>query len=71
MSLLLSPHPSTLRDYILICHFFFQQDVRKYDAPIVYASPTFTDLTGYEAKEIVGKNCRFLQGSFSSADPLG
>lgn len=39
------------------------QDVRKYDSPIVYASPTFSELTGYEAKEIIGKNCRFLQGT--------
>lgn len=36
-------------------------DVRKFDNPIVYASPTFCQLTGYEAHEIVGRNCRFLQ----------
>jgi hypothetical protein len=42
------------------------QDVRKFDCPIVYASPTFSNLTGYEGKEIVGKNCRFLQCTFCS-----
>ena len=37
------------------------QDVRKFDSPIVYTSPTFSQLTGYEAREILGRNCRFLQ----------
>ncbi|CAM9100703.1 unnamed protein product, partial [Heterosigma akashiwo] len=32
------------------------------DNPIVYASPEFTKLTGYAPAEIVGRNCRFLQG---------
>lgn len=40
---------------------FLVVDIRKYDHPIVYASPTFQTLTGYSANEIVGKNCRFLQ----------
>jgi PAS domain-containing protein len=40
------------------------QDIRKYDHPIVYASPTFQRLTGYDASEIMGKNCRFLQSMF-------
>lgn len=40
---------------------FLVVDIRKFDHPIVYASPTFQTLTGYSANEIVGKNCRFLQ----------
>lgn len=32
------------------------------DAPIVYANKAFERLTGYEQAEIVGHNCRFLQG---------
>ena len=36
-------------------------DTRRYDHPIVYASPTFLKLTGYTEAEIVGRNCRFLQ----------
>lgn len=40
-----------------------EQDIRKYDHPIVYSSPTFSMLTGYENREIVGRNCRFLQST--------
>jgi len=32
------------------------------DNPIVYANEAFLDLCGYSAEEIIGKNCRFLQG---------
>ena len=32
------------------------------DCPIVYASPAFEQMTGYHKDEIVGRNCRFLQG---------
>lgn len=38
-----------------------RQDVRRYDSPIVYVSPTFSALTGYDPPSILGKNCRFLQ----------
>lgn len=32
------------------------------DHPIVYVSPAFERLTGYCAAELLGRNCRFLQG---------
>ncbi|MFA1509371.1 MULTISPECIES: PAS domain-containing protein [Priestia] len=32
------------------------------DNPIIYANKGFLDLTGYDREEILGKNCRFLQG---------
>ncbi|MBL6986504.1 MAG: PAS domain-containing protein [Methylobacter sp.] len=32
------------------------------DAPIVYANKAFERLTGYSQEDIVGRNCRFLQG---------
>jgi PAS domain S-box-containing protein len=32
------------------------------DNPIVFASPGFYELTGYTQKEVLGRNCRFLQG---------
>ena len=37
-------------------------NVAAYDNPIVYASPGFVELTGYPLSEIIGRNCRFLQG---------
>jgi PAS domain-containing protein len=40
---------------------FVVVDVRRYDRPIVYASPSFYRLTGYEEHEVIGRNCRFLQ----------
>lgn len=33
------------------------------DSPIVYANKAFADMCGYEQSEIIGRNCRFLQGS--------
>ncbi len=32
------------------------------DAPIVYANKAFERLTGYTQEDIIGFNCRFLQG---------
>jgi PAS domain S-box-containing protein len=32
------------------------------DAPIIYANKAFERLTGYGQSEIIGHNCRFLQG---------
>lgn len=37
-------------------------DARKPDMPITYVNPAFEQLTGYSAEEVVGRNCRFLQG---------
>jgi PAS domain S-box-containing protein len=32
------------------------------DMPIVYANKAFEDISGYSQDDIIGKNCRFLQG---------
>ena len=32
------------------------------DNPIVSANAAFERITGYEQEEIIGRNCRFLQG---------
>ncbi|MFP4578139.1 MAG: PAS domain S-box protein, partial [Coleofasciculus sp.] len=32
------------------------------DNPIIFVNPGFERITGYSAQEVVGKNCRFLQG---------
>ncbi|KAJ4962577.1 hypothetical protein NE237_022516 [Protea cynaroides] len=41
---------------------FVVSDATKPDCPIVYASAGFFNMTGYTTKEVIGKNCRFLQG---------
>jgi len=33
------------------------------DSPIVYANKAFEDMCGYTQEEIIGINCRFLQGN--------
>ncbi|KAK4056785.1 hypothetical protein OIO90_002034 [Microbotryomycetes sp. JL221] len=40
---------------------FVVVDAKKWDQPIVFASDTFSRLTGYSNAEIIGRNCRFLQ----------
>jgi PAS domain S-box-containing protein len=37
-------------------------DAAAEDYPIVYANPAFERLTGYPPEEVLGRNCRFLQG---------
>jgi PAS domain S-box-containing protein len=32
------------------------------DCPLVFINPAFTHLTGYPPEEVLGRNCRFLQG---------
>lgn len=38
-------------------------DPRQDDNPIVFVNKAFQDLTGYSRDEIIGRNCRFLQGA--------
>ena len=38
-------------------------DPRQPDNPIVFINGAFLDLTGYAKEEVLGRNCRFLQGS--------
>lgn len=37
-------------------------DPRQPDNPIVHCNQAFLDLTGYDRKEVLGRNCRFLAG---------
>lgn len=37
-------------------------DARAPDMPIVYVNPMFEQMSGYAASEVLGRNCRFLQG---------
>eukprot|EP00898_Chlorokybus_atmophyticus_P005958 jgi/Chlat1/6363/Chrsp44S05752 len=43
-------------------HTFAVSNPRMADNPIVFASGGFFKLTGYEPHEVIGRNCRFLQG---------
>lgn len=48
-------------------------DIRKANQPIVYSNHAFSRLTGYARDEVIGKNCRFLQGNnqqIPSAEPI-
>jgi PAS domain S-box-containing protein len=45
-------------------------DPNQPDNPIVFANVAFQELTGYRAEEILGRNCRFLQGPTSDAETV-
>jgi PAS domain S-box-containing protein len=41
-------------------------DPRQQDNPIIFANDAFCRLTGYDHDEVIGRNCRFLQGAETS-----
>jgi PAS domain S-box-containing protein len=45
-------------------------DPNQADNPIVFANKAFLDLTGYEEAEVVGRNCRFLQGAMTDREAV-
>lgn len=45
-------------------------DPGQVDNPIIYVNQAFTQLTGYTRKEILGMNCRFLQGPGTNQDDV-
>ncbi|MBR2537428.1 MAG: PAS domain-containing protein [Hyphomicrobium sp.] len=46
-------------------------DPRKPDCPIVNANDAFCKMTGYELSEVLGRNCRFLQGPETDQESVG
>jgi len=45
-------------------------DPAKPDNPIVFCNEAFQKLTGYDREEIIGRNCRFLQGPKTDRDSV-
>ena len=45
-------------------------DPRQTDNPIVFANSAFYKLTGFERSEVIGRNCRFLQGPGTDPDSI-
>ncbi|HQY08922.1 MAG TPA: PAS domain S-box protein [Burkholderiaceae bacterium] len=39
--------------------------------PVIYANPAFRRISGYDLDEVIGRNCRFLQGEDTSQVDLG
>lgn len=53
-----------------VCTAYVISDARAQDCPITYVSPSFCELTGYAEAEVIGKNCRFLQGFNTNPDTV-
>ena len=45
-------------------------DARQPDMPLIYINEAFEAITGYPTAEVLGKNCRFLQGEDRSQPEL-
>jgi len=45
-------------------------DPHQPDNPIIFANRAFVEMTGYEREELVGRNCRFLQGPDTDPDAI-
>ena len=53
---------SNFSSFIVSVQNFVVTDPSLPDNPIVYATQGFLDLTGYTLQQVLGRNCRFLQG---------
>lgn len=55
---------SAVSSGIIIC------DATRPDHPVTFANAAFTRITGYAAEEIIGRNCRILQGRDTDPEAL-
>jgi PAS domain S-box-containing protein len=51
-------------------HSFVITDPSLQDNPIVFVSDDFLNLTGYKREQVLGRNCRFLQGSDTNKEKV-
>ena len=62
-------HDTTEQVYLLNCAIaathngLVVADALQKNYPIIYANPGFEKMTGYTNQEVIGRNCRFLQGN--------
>nr|AML76349.1 putative LOV domain-containing protein [Phaeomegaceros coriaceus] len=61
---------SSLLSLHRIKHSFVLVDPHLPDMPIVHANEQFLQLTGYTNAEVLGRNCRFLQGPDTDAESI-
>ncbi len=40
------------------------------DAPLIYVNDAFLQITGYSREDVIGRNCRFLQGEETSREAV-
>lgn len=45
-------------------------DMRRPGAPLVYVNYGFEKMTGYMREDVIGRNCRFLQGPETSREAI-
>lgn len=45
-------------------------DASEPDNPLIYVNEKFLELTGYAESEVLGRNCRFLQGEETDPEPV-
>lgn len=45
-------------------------DATATDLPLIYVNDEFIELTGYSRDEVLGRNCRFLQGEETREEPV-
>jgi PAS domain S-box-containing protein len=45
-------------------------DAQQPNWPIIYCNPAFERLTGYQADEVMGRNCKFLQGDGTATETV-
>lgn len=60
--ILMEPDYRLMQSLVTSQQNFVLSDPSLPDNPIVYASDGFCKMTGYKRQEVLGRNCRFLQG---------